>query len=293
MGLSWALCENGLPADNAFKPIAVAPSNPNTIAAGDGWELRPAIQNHVYISTDRGNTWVSATPFPEQQDVWMEDVEFDPFDENHLYVNYFSIGLYETFNRGLTWTDITAAIPIDPAYPDEPWLFGPAINPQNPSNLFVLSSLMGIYQSHDSGQSWESFSAGFDTTIVGGKIRFAPDDTTRLYLATAGRSVWSIHRTVVDAVDDGAQLPDKISLSAYPNPFNAQTTIQYSLPEQSQVTIDIFDILGRKIETLAEGIKPAGNHQAIWDASDQSSGIYIYRIKAGEKIETKKMVLLK
>jgi hypothetical protein len=79
----------------------------------------------------------------------------------------------------------------------------------------------------------------------------------------------------------------------YPNPFNAQTTIQYSLPIQSTVKIDIFDILGRRIKTLAEEIKPAGDHQAIWDASGQSSGIYFYRIKAGDKAETKKMVLLK
>lgn len=89
-------------------------------------------------------------------------------------------------------------------------------------------------------------------------------------------------------------LPDGISLSQnYPNPFNAQTTIQYSLSKQSEITIDIFDILGRKIETIAEGIEPAGNHQTIWDANVQSSGIYFYRIKTGDKVETKKMVLMK
>ncbi|HBZ01901.1 MAG TPA: glycoside hydrolase, partial [candidate division Zixibacteria bacterium] len=79
----------------------------------------------------------------------------------------------------------------------------------------------------------------------------------------------------------------------YPNPFNAHTTIQYSLPKQLLVSIDIFDILGRKIVTLAEGMKPAGEHQAIWDARRQSSGIYFYRIKAGDKFETKKMELIK
>jgi hypothetical protein len=79
----------------------------------------------------------------------------------------------------------------------------------------------------------------------------------------------------------------------YPNPFNARTTIYYSLPEQSLVTIDIFDILGRKIETLAEGMIPAGEHQVVWDASAQSSGIYFYRIKAGDKVETKRMTLMK
>jgi hypothetical protein len=89
-------------------------------------------------------------------------------------------------------------------------------------------------------------------------------------------------------------LPEQFELNQnYPNPFNAQTTIRYSLPTQSMVSIDIFDILGRKIETLAEGIKLTGNHQAIWDASGQASGIYFYRIKAGDKVETSKMLLLK
>lgn len=82
-------------------------------------------------------------------------------------------------------------------------------------------------------------------------------------------------------------------LPCYPNPFNAQTTIQYFLPSQSLVTIDIFDILGRKIETLTEGIMPAGEHRAIWDANGQASGIYSYRIKAGDKAETKRMTLMK
>jgi CubicO group peptidase (beta-lactamase class C family) len=96
------------------------------------------------------------------------------------------------------------------------------------------------------------------------------------------------------AVDEPPPVPKQIALSQiYPNPFNAQTTIHYSLPKQSLVTVDIFDILGRKIETLTEGLKSAGEHQAVWDAGDQSSGIYFYRIKAGDKVETKKMLLLK
>jgi hypothetical protein len=95
-------------------------------------------------------------------------------------------------------------------------------------------------------------------------------------------------------VEEPGRPPQAFALSQnYPNPFNAQTTIQYSLSNPSDVTIDIFDILGRKIETLAERIKPAGSHQAIWDASGHSSGIYFYRIKAGDKVETNKMVLMK
>ncbi len=79
----------------------------------------------------------------------------------------------------------------------------------------------------------------------------------------------------------------------YPNPFNASTMIQYDLPRQSSVTIEIFDILGRKIETLVEGIRPPGENLAIWDAGPRSSGIYYYRAIFGDMHYLKSMILIK
>ncbi len=106
-----------------------------------------------------------------------------------------------------------------------------------------------------------------------------------------------INRTLVNAVGDepgGGLFPLFHTLSQnYPNPFNAQTTIQYFLPWQSMVSIDIFDIFGRKIETLAPGMKSAGDHQAVWDANGRSSGVYFYSIKAGDYSGTKRMLLIK
>ena len=102
-------------------------------------------------------------------------------------------------------------------------------------------------------------------------------------------------RVAATGVDDPQSSNPNIFKFAqnYPNPFNAQTMIQYTLLSQTQVSIDIFDILGRKIATVAEGMKPAGDHRATWDAISQSSGIYFYRIKAGDKAETRKMLLQK
>lgn len=79
----------------------------------------------------------------------------------------------------------------------------------------------------------------------------------------------------------------------YPNPFNASTIIQYTLPKTSDVTIDTYDLLGRKVETLVNKHQPAGYHQVIWNADDVSSGIYFYRITAGEFSQSRKMILLK
>jgi parallel beta-helix repeat protein len=96
-------------------------------------------------------------------------------------------------------------------------------------------------------------------------------------------------------IDDGYnQLPGEFSLSQnYPNPFNASTTIKYQLPKSSRVTIEIYDILGRRIEVLHDGIQPAGYYRVIWNAGSISSGLYFCKLQAGEHAETKKMVLIK
>jgi len=89
-------------------------------------------------------------------------------------------------------------------------------------------------------------------------------------------------------------IPAKITLSQnYPNPFNASTMIKYELPYQSQVTIEIYDILGRKITTLQNGLQSPGYHQALWQAEDVASGVYFYKLQAGEYSESKKMILVK
>ena len=81
--------------------------------------------------------------------------------------------------------------------------------------------------------------------------------------------------------------------SNYPNPFNAMTIIRYGLPQPADIKIEIFDILGRRLETLIDEKQPAGYHQVIWNAGERSSGIYLYRIQHGNHTETGKMVLLK
>lgn len=79
----------------------------------------------------------------------------------------------------------------------------------------------------------------------------------------------------------------------YPNPFNPSTVIEYTLPEFCGVTIEIFDILGKKIETIIDEKQSAGQHQVVWNAKDKSTGMYFYRIKAGDYSETKSMTLIK
>ncbi|MCZ7609342.1 MAG: T9SS type A sorting domain-containing protein [Ignavibacterium sp.] len=79
----------------------------------------------------------------------------------------------------------------------------------------------------------------------------------------------------------------------YPNPFNPSTIIKYSLKDDGKVSLKIFNSLGEEVRTLVNEIKPAGNYEVEFNASELPSGIYIYNIQAGEYISSKKMVLLK
>jgi len=79
----------------------------------------------------------------------------------------------------------------------------------------------------------------------------------------------------------------------YPNPFNPTTTINYQIPNSRKVILKIFDILGNEVATLVNGVKPAGNYNVKFNASNLASGLYIYRIQAGDFVQQKKMMLLK
>jgi hypothetical protein len=105
--------------------------------------------------------------------------------------------------------------------------------------------------------------------------------------------------TGVTGVEEIAVIPNEFSLEQnYPNPFNPTTTIKYSLPENSFVTIRIFDMLGREVNTLVNKEMTAGTHSINWSGEDSfgmkvTSGTYVYRISSGKFNSVKKMVLIK
>jgi hypothetical protein len=88
--------------------------------------------------------------------------------------------------------------------------------------------------------------------------------------------------------------PERFTLSQnYPNPFNPVTKISYAIPQNSFVELKVFNLLGQEVTTLVNKEKPAGNYEVNFNASNLPSGVYIYKMKAGDFIETKKMILLK
>lgn len=99
--------------------------------------------------------------------------------------------------------------------------------------------------------------------------------------------------TKVEEVETN-QIPESFTLSQnYPNPFNPSTSIRYSVPRESEVSLVVYDVTGREVETLVRGMKHAGTYEVHFTASHLPSGVYFYRLIAGSTVETKKMMLLK
>ncbi|OGC93260.1 MAG: hypothetical protein A2W25_00705 [candidate division Zixibacteria bacterium RBG_16_53_22] len=276
-GRGWNRCTNGLPALSYFV-LAVAPANPNVVAAA-------AYNGRIYSSIDMGGSWFSSSNL-----IWRAiDLEFSPLNDSVLYVSSLSTGIFESTDLGGTWTNITNDLPVDPYVV----IYGPAINPHNPQNMYVSSNHHGVYETRDGGQHWTSYNPGIDTARCIGRIFLAPHDTSYLYLATANRSVWSIHRTLTDAVEDDTNLPQSVTLSAYPNPFNARTRIWYTLPQDGNIKIAIYNELGQRLAILFNGPQVGGEHSLTWDATRFPSGTYFTQLQGATGRQTLKMTLVK
>ena len=101
-------------------------------------------------------------------------------------------------------------------------------------------------------------------------------------------------KTITDVAHTSSPVPRRFELyQNFPNPFNPSTTIKYDLPKESRVKIVVYDVLGREVARLADEMKKAGSYQVVWDANRLASGVYFYRIQAGNYSATKKLLLLK
>ncbi|MCH7495657.1 MAG: T9SS type A sorting domain-containing protein [Candidatus Marinimicrobia bacterium] len=99
---------------------------------------------------------------------------------------------------------------------------------------------------------------------------------------------------IVGVDGETGAVPESFRLSQnYPNPFNPETMIEYALPLRSDVKLTIYNLRGEEVALLINGTVPAGTHRISWDASSFASGVYLYRLQAGDFVQTRKMLLLK
>ncbi len=108
----------------------------------------------------------------------------------------------------------------------------------------------------------------------------------------AGPGPWSAVGTSIEQL--GEAIPEHYALHPnYSNPFNPQTTLRFDLPEAAPVSLVIYDLLGRVVETLVEGDLAPGQYRFVWQAADRPSGLYLAHLNAGSFSQTRKLILMK
>ncbi len=131
---------------------------------------------------------------------------------------------------------------------------------------------------------------------------WGPLSGTNLYASWAAQATTehtTINKWLTDGITSGVKerpgnLPAKYELSQnYPNPFNPTTQINYSIPQRGYVTLKVYNVLGQEVATLFSGVQSAGNYVATFDGSKYSSGVYFYRLQAGNASIAKRFVLVK
>jgi len=153
------------------------------------------------------------------------------------------------------------------------------------SNYSLTNSAFTICGGMNSSASYSLQSAVGQSTPVGML-------TSSNYYLEAG--FFHTETTTPNAIEEIIEIPEKFQLDKnYPNPFNPTTAIQFQLPKNRIVKIEVYDLMGKKVKTLVNKQYEAGIHQVIMDASQLASGTYFYTIQAGNDLATGKCLLLK
>jgi len=184
------------------------------------------------------------------------------------------------------------------------------------SGLIFIAKLNNVFADVDpNDMPLENFSVGSDNEII---IPSLAGDSLYLAAPSGASGIDTIRVTAIDdsvasaedvfivnilvpssVEDEPASIPEEFTVYAnYPNPFNPSTKIRYYLPKRSQVTVTVFDIAGGLISTLVNDYQGPGLEEVSWNAVDQqgnaiSSGVYLYRVEAAGRIETRKMIYIK
>lgn len=280
--------------------------------AASGDNLLAGTSDGVYYSTNDGESWILTN-----LDRSIDDI--NSAGNGLVYANVTIDGIYRSNNNGISWSPnllLSSIIDLSSednyayatSFDDRLWIttssgnawlnasFGDAtFGVEYLGNGTVLVSTdvenTPIYISTNFGFNFTPFSGGLNPSSV---AEYFTADDTYMYCGMDYNGVWRALRPGVTSIDPEITIPENYSLSQnYPNPFNPVTKIEYAIPEESAVILAVYDILGREIVTLVNEVQQAGSYSVNFDGSQFSSGIYFYRINAGDFTKIKKMQLVK
>jgi hypothetical protein len=285
-GISWT--RHVLNSDRGYAhTLAISPNEPNLVYTGGYCYTGQRYVCKVFKSSDAGQNWTDFSSGFDTNDRQVYDLAFDPFSPNSIYA-ISNRDIYKSVDGG-AWNKIN---PGHHGTYNSSLLFSP-----NTPNTIYLNTSNGVYISSDSGKNWSPSNDGLKILDV---TCLQWDGTSGLLFAgTSGAGVYRKSISALSVSQHNEQRPDFYRLNQnYPNPFNMTTTIEYQLPKAGFVELGVYNILGQKVATLVEEHQDSGCFKVHWDGRNNgggitNSGIYIYKIKAGNFTDTKKLILLK
>ena len=291
-GMSWSALNNGLPNT----PVGALGTSPN----GKGGSNLFVSTWGVFLSTNNGTSWTAAnTPFlgfiafaasPDG-----EGRRVDSPSGTNLFAGTYGGGAYLSKNNGTSWSAVNNGLQDSVVN-----AFSISPNGTGGTNLFAgtggnyIPGSGGVFLSTNNGANWNAVSSGFPTGIhvfslaVRGSYLFAGSNGAGVWRRPLSEMITSAEQTTSGDVPKGFVLEQN-----YPNPFNPTTKIQFSIITSQFTVLKVFDLLGREVATLVnEELKP-GSYERTFDASNLSSGVYVYRLQAGTSVSTRKLMLVR
>jgi hypothetical protein len=266
--------------------VAVAPSRSSVVYAGTD-------DGRLWVTPDNGTTWNDiGAGLPDR---WVTRITVDPTNDAIAYATLSGLRWHEplahvfrTTNRGATWTDVSGNLPDAPAN-------AIVVDPRNRNVLYVATDI-GVFASTSSGGQWIVLGSGMPVGTVVTDLRFLASPTPTLYAATYGRSAYSIDLNAALAdVPPPSPAPRVELAEPRPNPWKNTTTIDFTLTEARSVTVEILDVSGRRVTTLAHGNYAAGPHGISWSGNDAqghsvAAGCYFVRLDADGATEVRRTI---
>ena len=271
-GCLWYTIDFVSPETGYFYPTSVTPGTP-------AYEL----QHHLYKTVDGGKSWCQVHDRYVHQ-----TLKFYNKDIGLIYEKYYRQGISRTLDGGRTWQFFPAETSSDLP---PPHTF--AFLPDNPTIVWALCS-NAAYCSQDTGRTWEkqlNLAGGDDMVMTEGGRGWILTENNLYYTENGGGL------TKVESAD-GARAQTFSLKRNYPNPFNSETVLSFSLQQASSVELSVISLHGEVVKTLLSRRYSAGSHRVIWDGCDDrgrplASGTYLARLRCGERMACQKMVLLR
>lgn len=214
---------------------------------------------------------------------------------NRLYHNDFFDGFAEWNDKSGTYVPFTVTRAFDPPASQLGWGIGTNdINDLN-GKFDEVTSNSGVYHlmCHPNVMEWDKAYPWEHLEYISNKSNLWYVTLGHLYLYHLAQQNYVYEELV--GINDNKLLTAKLTLyQNYPNPFNPSTTIKFTIPENNSfVNLKVFDVLGREVQTLVEGVKHNGSYSVEFNANNLSSGIYLYKLQVNSNVTFKKMTLIK